>query len=78
MKAPGVGITTNNVNFAGVAQTPLSYVVGSTKLQGDEMILGNPNDTAANYWNAWAQPLCPNSIPAIAIPLNGTLTTLAN
>jgi uncharacterized protein GlcG (DUF336 family) len=78
MKALGTGITTVNLNAAGVAQTPLKYAVAATPLQGDEMILGNPNDTAANYWNAWAQPLCPNSIPAIAIPLNGTLTTLAN
>jgi uncharacterized protein GlcG (DUF336 family) len=73
MKAPGVGITTDNMNAAGVAQTPLKP---KNQLQGDEMILGNPNDTAANYWNAWAQPLCPNSIAAIAIPANGTLTTL--
>ena len=76
MKAPGTGITTNNMNAAGAAQTPLKYKVAVTPLQGDEMILGNPNDVSANYWNAWAQPLCPNSIKAIALPGNGTLTTL--
>ena len=77
MKAPGVGITTTNVDAAGKGQTPLKYTVAATPLQGDEMILGTPNDTAANYWNAWAQPLCPNSIAPIAAPTNGTLTTLS-
>jgi uncharacterized protein GlcG (DUF336 family) len=69
--APTVGITTSNMNGAGIVQTPLP---GATV--GDEMIIGDPNDTAANYWNAWAQPACPNSLPAIALPGNGTLTTL--
>ena len=67
----GNGITTVNLNAAGVQQTPL---VGA-KL-GDEMILGTPNDTEASYWNSWSQPLCPNSIDAIKAPGNGTLTTL--
>jgi uncharacterized protein GlcG (DUF336 family) len=69
--APTVGITTSNVNAAGTPQTPLP----GAKV-GDEMIIGNPNDTASNYWNAWAQPACPNSLPAIVPPANGTLTTL--
>ncbi len=70
-QAPTVGITTVNLNAAGIAQTPLS----GAKV-GDEAIIGDPSDTA-NYWNAWAQPACPNSLPAIALPGNGTLTTLA-
>ncbi len=64
------GITTVNMDANGTAQTPLD---GATV--GDEMILGNPNDTAGNYWNAWAQPLCPNAIPAISTA-NGTVTTI--
>lgn len=70
-QAPTAGITTSNMNAAGVVQTPLT---GATV--GDEMIIGDPNDTAANYWNAWAQPACPNSLTAIALPANGTLTTM--
>ncbi len=69
MQPNGTGITTANMNAAGVPQTPLS---GATV--GDEMIIGDPNNTAANYWNAWAQPACPNSIPAIGAA-NGTLAT---
>lgn len=65
----GVGITTVNLNPAGAKQTPLK---GATV--GDELIIGNPNDFAASYWNAWAQPACPNSIPTIGTQ-NGTLTT---
>lgn len=71
MHPAGTGITTVNMNANGDNQAPLT---GATV--GDEMILGNPNDTAGNYWNAWAQPLCPNSIPAISTD-NGTLTTQA-
>lgn len=76
MGAKGKGITTVNMNAAGVAQTPLKHAVPGTPLQGDEMILGNPNDTAANYWNAWAQPVCPNSLDGIYVPNAGTLSTL--
>lgn len=65
----GTGITTVNMDASGAVQAPLK---GATI--GDEMILGNVNDTSSNYWNAWAQPLCPNSIPAISTA-NGTLTT---
>lgn len=73
-QAPTAGITTSNVNAFGVVQSPLPRAT-----VGDEMIIGNPNDTAANYWNAWAQPACPNSLtPAvIGAAANGTLTTLA-
>jgi len=69
MHPGGTGITTVNMDAAGSVQAPL---VGATV--GDEMILGNTNDTASSYWNAWAQPLCPNSIPAIS-SANGTLAT---
>ncbi|MEY4683687.1 MAG: hypothetical protein RLZ25_146 [Pseudomonadota bacterium] len=68
MQPAGVGITTVNLDAAGTKQTPLP---GATV--GDEMILGTPNG-ASNYWNAWAQPYCPNSIPAIS-GANGTLAT---
>lgn len=64
-----VGITTSNMDASGAVQGPLSGA-----MVGDEMILGSPNDTSSNYWNAWAQPLCPNSIPAISAD-NGTLST---
>ena len=67
--APTTGITLTNMNAAGAVQTPLTGAA-----VGDEMIIGNPNDVSANYWNAWAQPGCPNSIPAITTA-NGTLTT---
>ena len=70
MQPSGTGITTSNMNAAGVAQTPLA---GATV--GDEMLLGTPNG-AANYWDAWAQPYCPNSIPAIGVE-NGTLAVPA-
>jgi uncharacterized protein GlcG (DUF336 family) len=70
MQPAGVGITTVNLNAAGAKQTPLT---GDTV--GDEMILGTPNG-ASNYWNAWAQPYCPNSIPAISAA-NGTVAVPA-
>lgn len=70
MQPSGTGITTVNMNAAGVKQTPLP----GAKV-GDEMILGDPNG-AGNYWNAWAQPYCPNSIPAVG-PENGTLVSVA-
>jgi uncharacterized protein GlcG (DUF336 family) len=68
MQPSGTGITTVNMNAAGVKETPLP---GATV--GDEMILGTPNGSE-NYWDAWAQPYCPNSIPAIGAA-NGTLAT---
>jgi uncharacterized protein GlcG (DUF336 family) len=64
----GAGITTVNVDANGAPQTPLT---GAAK--GDELILSaHPGDGSLNYWNLWAQPLCPNSIPAATIE-NGTL-----
>jgi len=66
MQPGGVGITTVNLDAAGNKQAPLP---GATV--GDEMILGTPNGPSS-YWNAWAQPYCPNSIPAIS-GANGTL-----
>lgn len=64
----GTGITTANYLADGTVATALS---GATK--GDEMVLtGKPGDASANYWNLWAQPYCPNSIPA-ATSENGTL-----
>ena len=69
MQAAGVGITTVNMNALGTVETPLS---GATV--GDEMIIGQPNGSES-YWDAWAQPACPNSIPAIG-SANGTLSTL--
>lgn len=71
MQPAGTGITTANMNAAGQKQTPLP---GATV--GDEMILGNPN-AAGIYWDAWAQPYCPNSIPAIGAA-NGTLAAPTN
>ena len=65
----GTGITTVNMNAMGGVETPLP----GAKV-GDEMIIGQPNDSDS-YWNAWAQPACPNSIPAIG-EANGTLSTL--
>ncbi|TSA01570.1 MAG: heme-binding protein [Methylococcus sp.] len=67
----GVGTTTVNFNAAGIQQTPLA----GAKV-GDEMIIGTPNDVESSYWNSWAQPGCPNSVDAIKVPSNGTLTTL--
>lgn len=74
-QAPTVGITTSNVNAFGGTENPLPRAK-----VGDEMIIGNPNNTAANYWNAWAQPACPNSLAPAVIgdAENGTLTTFAN
>lgn len=70
MQPAGVGITTVNHDAAGVKQNPLA---GATV--GDEMILGAPNG-AASFWDAWAQPYCPNSIPAVT-GANGTLAAPA-
>jgi uncharacterized protein GlcG (DUF336 family) len=68
MKALGTGITTVNMDFAGNKVTPLT---GAS--QGDEMILSPGfNDASVGYWSFWAQPYCPNSIPA-ATAANGTL-----
>lgn len=64
----GVGITTANFGADGSQATPLA---GAAK--GDEMVLSaHPGDGGSNYWNLWAQPLCPNSTPA-ATAANGTL-----
>jgi uncharacterized protein GlcG (DUF336 family) len=61
---PSVGITNANMDAVGNPQTALA-----ADLKGDEMIL---NSSANNYWDAWSQPLCPNSVKA-ATPANGTL-----
>lgn len=61
--APTAGITTANFNAAGTVQTPIT---GAAK--GDEMILAG----TGGYWDAWAQPACPNSTPAVGVA-NGTL-----
>lgn len=58
------GITLVNLDAAGTLQTPLA-----TGLKGDELIIGSGS---SNYWNAWSQPACPNSTPAVG-PDNGTL-----
>jgi uncharacterized protein GlcG (DUF336 family) len=65
----GVGITT--ANFQANGSAPVPATVGTV---GDEMIL-NANGTtggSADYWDAWSQPLCPNSTPA-ATAANGTV-----
>lgn len=59
----GTGITTFNMNAAGTGQAAIGTV-------GDEMIL--KQNSTVPYWDAWSQPLCPNSIPA-ATPANGTI-----
>lgn len=61
----GTGITTVNMDASGAVQTKLT---GAAK--GDEMILNL--DGAANYWDAWSQPGCPNSANA-ATAANGTI-----
>lgn len=56
-KHPGagtVGITTYNVDAAGVAQAPLVDAI-----KGDELILESTN--AGEYWNAWSHPAAPNT-----------------
>ena len=58
-----VGITTSNKDAAGAVQTPLA---GAAK--GDELILTG----TGGYWDAWSQPACPNSTPAVG-PANGIL-----
>lgn len=63
MHPAGTGITTSNKNAAGEVQTPIT---GAAK--GDEMILAG----TGGYWDAWSQPACPNSTPAIGAA-NGTL-----
>jgi len=50
-----VGITTNNMDAYGTVKTKL---VGATV--GDEMII-DP-DHSRDYWSAWSQPACPNSL----------------
>jgi uncharacterized protein GlcG (DUF336 family) len=62
----GAGITTSNMDASGTVQTALP---GASK--GDEMILNAGAGVA--YWDAWSQPTCPNSLPAAADPLNGTI-----
>ena len=57
------GITTVNMDASGTAQTPLANAT-----YGDELIISGGN----GYWNAWAQPACPNSSTAIT-KSNGTL-----
>lgn len=66
MHPAGTGITTSNMNAAGTAQTALTGAV-----KGDEMILSSGG---SSYWEAWAQPACPNSSTA-ATTANGTLVT---
>jgi uncharacterized protein GlcG (DUF336 family) len=62
----GTGITTVNMDAAGVVQTPLP---GASK--GDELIL--KGGSASNYWGAaWGHPACPNSKVAVG-GANGTL-----
>jgi uncharacterized protein GlcG (DUF336 family) len=61
----GTGITTANYEASGATPPALAGAV-----KGDEMILNGP---VANYWDAWSQPLCPNSMPASADPANGTI-----
>jgi uncharacterized protein GlcG (DUF336 family) len=60
MQAGGTGITTANVNVAGVVQTPLA---GATV--GDEMIVNMGAGDA--YWDAWSQPACPNTVTGTSI-----------
>jgi len=70
MHPGGTGITTANYEADGKPATPLT---GASK--GDEMVLSeHPGDGGLNYWNLWAQPLCPNSVaPGVATPANGVL-----
>lgn len=63
----GTGITTANFQADGSAPTPAT--IGTV---GDEMILDQTPGVSANYWDAWSQPTCPNSIPA-ATTANGTV-----
>jgi uncharacterized protein GlcG (DUF336 family) len=68
------GITTSNYLPDGSAPT---YLTGATATKGDEMIFLNPEASSDNakYWNAWAQPACPNSTgSSIATTTNGYLT----
>ncbi|QWF71737.1 heme-binding protein [Methylomonas paludis] len=60
----GTGITTSNYDAAGANPTPLS---GATR--GDELIL---QSGSSSYWEAWAQPACPNSAVAVGAA-SGTL-----
>ncbi len=76
-----VGITNYNMNADGDPQTSLAVLNGLTgpnDLKGDEMIILNSNATdATDYWNAWAQPACPNSTGASTAEL-GTLIIPSN
>lgn len=67
MHPGGVGITTVNMNAAGNVQEPLPGAK-----YGDEMILSPPPHDTGNYWETWAQPVCPNSLK-YATPENGIL-----
>jgi uncharacterized protein GlcG (DUF336 family) len=64
MHPGGVGITTANFQADGTAPSPAK--IGTI---GDEMIL---NVSGSDYWDAWSQPACPNSLPA-ATADNGTI-----
>jgi len=57
MQPAGTGITTSNMDAAGKVQTNLP---GAT--YGDEMIINASSEGDFNYWAAWSQPACPNSL----------------
>lgn len=81
------GITTSNFNPDGTAPGYLAQpdylaqnVTHSYTAYGDEMIFSNSNATSATtYWNAWAQPACPNSTSTtVETTANGILKIPSN
>jgi len=62
------GITTFNYDAAGNQFIAANGNLLPGAAKGDEMIIAN----GTGYWNAWAQPACPNSTPAVTVD-NGTL-----
>jgi len=56
LQPAGVGITTHNMDAFGNTQHPLHGA-----MVGDEMII-NASGDQDNYWTAWSQPACPNSL----------------
>jgi uncharacterized protein GlcG (DUF336 family) len=70
---PTVGIT--NANFLADGTTATNLATGT---KGDEMIInvdGTTGTAAKDYWDAWSQPACPNSVGA---SLTNSANALAN
>lgn len=72
LQPKGVGITTANLTATGETATPLT---GATV--GDEAIISLDGfNKETNYWTAWAQPACPNSLNELGAEAKGPGTLI--